>query len=127
MEFYGIPLKIPLKNLLKIPWNSVEYNEIQWNSWNFPWKSVEKFVKKIRQMFMRNSTEFLGKFYGIQWNYMELEFHKTEVDGIPWNSMEFHEFHGKFHGMEFREFTEFDGIRFGQGAYGSLDPINKTF
>jgi hypothetical protein len=35
-----------------------------------------------------------GIFHGIPWNY------ETKVDGIPWNS------------MEFRQLTEFDGIRF---------------
>jgi hypothetical protein len=41
---------------------------IQWNSpLNFPW----------------NSMKFSMEFHGI-------EFYETEVDGIPWNSMEFH-------------------------------------
>jgi hypothetical protein len=40
--------------------------------------------------------EFHGKFCGNQWNSMEffmvfpwnsMEFHETEVDGIPWNSV----------------------------------------
>jgi hypothetical protein len=55
--------------------------------------------------------EFHGKFHGIQWNN-SMEFHGTEVDGIPWNLMEFN---GIGNSMEFREFTEFDGIRFRQG------------
>jgi hypothetical protein len=53
--------------------------------------------------------EFSMEFHGIQWNSME--FYETKVDGIPipwkipWNS------------MEFRQLTEFDGIRFRQGCF----------
>jgi hypothetical protein len=49
--------------------------------------------------------------HGIPWNLVStwnfVEFHETEVDGIPWNSM-----------VEFREFMEFHGIRFRQGSHG---------
>jgi hypothetical protein len=31
---------------------------------------------------------------------VKTEFHQIpSIDGIPWNSMEFSEFHGKFHGI----------------------------
>jgi hypothetical protein len=55
------------------------------------------------------------EFHGIM---NSIEFYETEVDGIPWNSMEFH---GKFYGIPWnlipwnsvnRQLTEFDGIRF---------------
>jgi hypothetical protein len=42
---------------------------------------MEKYNKKIRQMFMKNFMEFHGKFHGIQWNSME----SVEFNGIPWN------------------------------------------
>jgi hypothetical protein len=42
-------------------------------------------------------VEFRGIFHGDPWNSNSMEFHETEVDGIPLNSM------------------EFDGIRFRQG------------
>jgi hypothetical protein len=65
--------------------NSMEFNGIQWNSMEFNGVSLN---------FPWNSIGFL-------WN--SIEFYESEVDGtwkIPWNS------------MEFRQLTEFDGIRF---------------
>jgi hypothetical protein len=57
---------------------------------------------------MENSMEFHGIPLNFPWNSMEfsMEFHRImklrlmEFHGIPWNS------------MEFRQLTEFDGIRF---------------
>jgi hypothetical protein len=51
--------------------------------------------------------EFHGKFDGIEFHGILLNFMKLRLM----------EFHGKFHGipwnsMEFRQLTEFDGIRF---------------
>jgi hypothetical protein len=61
--------------------------------------------KKIRQMLTVNAMEFSMEFHRI--------FHGTEVDGISWNS------------MEFREFMEFDEIRFRQGM--NLHEVFKSF
>jgi hypothetical protein len=62
--------------------------------WNFSWNCMENSMKNFHE---KKSVKW---FCGIPWNSME--FHGTEVDGIPWN--------------EFRELTEFDGIRFRQGS-----------
>jgi hypothetical protein len=60
---------------------------IPWNfPWNFSWNSVE---------IHRNL-----------WNFMKLRL--MEFHGNQWNSME--------NSTEFREFTQFDGIRFRQGG-----------
>jgi hypothetical protein len=59
---------------------------------------------------MDNFMEFNGIPLNFSWN--STEFYETEVDGIPWNSIEFH---GKWNSTEFRQLTEFYGIRFRQG------------
>jgi hypothetical protein len=65
----------------------------------------KNFMKKIRQMFMKNFIEFHEmsmKFHGIlPRNSMKLRM--MEFYGIPWNS------------MKFREFMEFCEIRFREG------------
>jgi hypothetical protein len=59
---------------------------------------------------MKKNPSYVYEKFGIPWNFPSIfpwnsmEFHETEVDGIP------------FYSMEFREFTQFDGIRFRQGA-----------
>jgi hypothetical protein len=41
------------------------------------------------------------QFHGIPLN--SIEFYESEVDGIPWNSLENSmEFHGKFHGIPWK-------------------------
>jgi hypothetical protein len=56
---------------------------------------------------VENSMGFNVIFHGIPWNFPwnSIEFYETEVDGIPWNSI-------PWNSMEFRQLTEFDGIRF---------------
>jgi hypothetical protein len=55
-------------------------------SMKIPWNSMENFHEK-------NPSSVYEKFYGIPWKLRLMEFHS----------------------MEFREFTEFHGIRFRQG------------
>jgi hypothetical protein len=59
--------------------------------------------------------EFHGIFHEIPWNFPRIS---TEFHRISWNW-------GWWNSMEFREFTEFDGIRFRQG-YPSIECSART-
>jgi hypothetical protein len=72
----------------------------------FPWKN---FMKK-------NPSNVYEKCHGIPWNFMEnsMEFHETEVDGIPWNC------------ANSRNFMEFGFDRDGKGSNSFINFLNEV-
>ena len=81
--------------LLRIQWNSLEFNGIHWNSLEFNgihWNSLEFIGIHWNPLvfigIQWNSLEFIG----IHWNsleYIGIHWNPLEFIGIHWNSLEF--------------------------------------